>query len=162
MWVARKTLCSIYKGIHTFKISTLVASYLGVKLHGSEWQGFKMQYYGSDEKKKFFSFLVETDLIIKLVPIFPRDEQLPDVHWTGFSWNGSVTMTKQEISKWKMEVSLEIGCLPCAVGKQSSMPLINLERKWMLGWWWWWSVQTQFRYLGHVWIVIIIFTHINE
>ena len=27
-------------------------------------------------------------------------------------------------------------CLPYAVGKQPSIPLINLGRKWMLKWWW--------------------------
>ena len=29
-------------------------------------------------------------------------------------------------------------CLPYAVGKQLSIPLINLGRKWKLRWWWWW------------------------
>ena len=29
-------------------------------------------------------------------------------------------------------------CLPKAVGKQPSIPLIYLGRKWTLNWWWWW------------------------
>ena len=32
---------------------------------------------------------------------------------------------------------LKVGCLPYAVGKQPSIPLINLERTWTLNWWWW-------------------------
>ena len=31
---------------------------------------------------------------------------------------------------------LKVGCVPYAVGKQPSMPLINLGRKWLLKWWW--------------------------
>ena len=57
------------------------------------------------------------------------DRKLTDGDQTGFSWKGSVTMTKQEISKWKCRW---VGILLYAVGKQLSMPLINLERKWML------------------------------
>ena len=37
---------------------------------------------------------------------------------------------------------IEHRCLPNAVGKQPSIPLINLGRKWMLNWWWWWSWTT--------------------
>ena len=33
--------------------------------------------------------------------------------------------------------SLKVGCLSCAVGKQPSIPLINLGRTWTLKWWWW-------------------------
>ena len=33
---------------------------------------------------------------------------------------------------------LKVDCLPNAVGKQPSMPLIDLGRKWTLSWWWWW------------------------
>ena len=35
-------------------------------------------------------------------------------------------------------VLLKVDCLPDAVGKQPSIPSINLERKWTLNWWWWW------------------------
>ena len=31
-----------------------------------------------------------------------------------------------------MEVSLKVGCLPYAVGKQPSIPMINRGRKWTL------------------------------
>ena len=34
--------------------------------------------------------------------------------------------------------SLKVGCLPYAVGKQPSIPLIDLRRTWTLNWWWWW------------------------
>ena len=34
--------------------------------------------------------------------------------------------------------AIETACLPYTVGKQPSIPLINLWRKWMLKWWWWW------------------------
>ena len=33
---------------------------------------------------------------------------------------------------------LKVDRLPNAVGKQPSIPLIYLGRKWMLNWWWWW------------------------
>ena len=33
---------------------------------------------------------------------------------------------------------LKVDCLPKAVGKQPSIPLIHLGRKWTLNWWWWW------------------------
>ena len=33
---------------------------------------------------------------------------------------------------------LKVDCLPNAVGKQPSIPLIYLGRKWTLNWWWWW------------------------
>ena len=39
---------------------------------------------------------------------------------------------------------LKVDCLPDAVGKQPSIPLIYLERKWTLNWWWWW-----WWWLGH-------------
>ena len=32
---------------------------------------------------------------------------------------------------------LKVDCLPYAVGKQPSIPLIYLGRKWTLNWWWW-------------------------
>ena len=35
----------------------------------------------------------------KTCSIFPRDRQLPYGDWTGFSRNGSVTMTKREVPK---------------------------------------------------------------
>ena len=41
-------------------------------------------------------------------------------------------MTKQEITNIKMEVSRKDDCLPYAVGKQPSIPSINLGRKWTL------------------------------
>ena len=34
---------------------------------------------------------------------------------------------------------LKVNCLPYAVGKQPSIPLINLGREWTLNWWWWWN-----------------------
>ena len=34
--------------------------------------------------------------------------------------------------------SPEVDCLPCAVGKQPSIPLINLGKTWKLNWRWWW------------------------
>ena len=49
---------------------------------------------------------------------------------------------------------LKVDCLLNAVGKQPSIFLIDLGRKWMLGcwWWWWWSVSNVFwterHYLG--------------
>ena len=33
---------------------------------------------------------------------------------------------------------LKVDCLPNAVGKQPSIPLIYLGGKWTLNWWWWW------------------------
>ena len=51
------------------------------------------------------------------------DRQLPDGDYSGFSRNGSVAMTKQET-----QVLLKIGFLPYAVGKQPSIPLINLGK----------------------------------
>ena len=33
---------------------------------------------------------------------------------------------------------LKVDCVHNAVGKQPSIPLIDLWRKWMLNWWWWW------------------------
>ena len=33
---------------------------------------------------------------------------------------------------------VKVDCLPNAVGKQPSIPLIYLGRKWTLNWWWWW------------------------
>ena len=33
---------------------------------------------------------------------------------------------------------LKVDCLPNAVGKQPSIPLIYLGSKWTLNWWWWW------------------------
>ena len=35
---------------------------------------------------------------------------------------------------------LKIDCLPYAVGKQPSIPSINLGRKWTLNRWWWWDL----------------------
>ena len=41
---------------------------------------------------------------------------------------------------------LKVDCLPNAVGKQPSIPLNNLGRKWTLNrwwwWWWWWTTPT--------------------
>ena len=36
---------------------------------------------------------------------------------------------------------LKVDCLPNAVGKQPSIPLIYLGRKWTLNWWWWWWLK---------------------
>ena len=33
---------------------------------------------------------------------------------------------------------LRVDCLPNAVGKQPSIPLIYLGGGWTLNWWWWW------------------------
>ena len=38
-------------------------------------------------------------------------------------------------------VLLKVDCLPDAVGKQPSISLINLGRKWTLNWWWWWCCE---------------------
>ena len=38
---------------------------------------------------------------------------------------------------------LKVDCLPNAVGKQPSIPLIYLGRKWTLNWWWWWWMASQ-------------------
>ena len=55
----------------------------------------------------------------------------------------------------KSRVSLKVGCLPYAVEKQPSIPLINLGKKWTLSWWWWWL----FWYLGGVmWTVSLLWT----
>ena len=35
---------------------------------------------------------------------------------------------------------LKVDCLPNAVGKQLSIPLIYLGRKWMFNWWWWYDI----------------------
>ena len=48
---------------------------------------------------------------------------------------------QMEASLWLKEKSwvlLKVGCLPYVVGKQPSISLINLGRKWTLSWWWWW------------------------
>ena len=55
-------------------------------------------------------------------------------------------VTKRDFSKWKRHYDwtggpkmwLTVDCLPNAVGKQPSIPLIYLGRKWTLNWWWWW------------------------
>ena len=39
------------------------------------------------------------------------------------------------------QLPLKFGCLPCAVGKQPSIPMINHGRKWTLRWRWWWTQQ---------------------
>ena len=36
-------------------------------------------------------------------------------------------------------MTLQVSCLPYALGKQLTIPLINLGRKWTLRWWWWWA-----------------------
>ena len=59
-----------------------------------------------------------------------------------FLEDGSIAMTKLEIPKSKMEVLLKVGRLSYAVGKQTSIPLINLGKN---GWWWWWSVPAFFQ-----------------
>ena len=46
-----------------------------------------------------------------------------------------------EVSLWlnkRSQMLLKVDCLPNAVGKQPSIPLIDLGRKWTLSWWWWW------------------------
>ena len=70
----------------------------------------------------------------KLAPTFPWIRQLPYWWLNGISRNGSVTMTKRVGPK----MLLKVDCLPNAVGKQPSIPLIYLGRKWTLNWWWWW------------------------
>ena len=57
----------------------------------------------------------------KLAPTFPGIDSC-------------LMVTKGDFSKWKLKVD----CLPNAVGKQPSIPLIYLGRKWTLNWWWWW------------------------
>ena len=71
---------------------------------------------------------------------------------------------EMEASLWLNEkswVSLKVGCLTYAqyaVGKQLSIPLINLGKKWTLSWWWWWlmNVGTKFVqfafFIAHRWI----------
>ena len=54
------------------------------------------------------------------------DRQLPMTKGD-FLKNGSVTMTKREIPRIKL--SLNVGCLNYAVGKQPSIPMINCGRK---------------------------------
>ena len=60
-----------------------------------------------------------------------------------FSWIDKCLMVtkcdflKMEASLWPNEkswVSIKAGCLPYAFGKQPSIPLINLGRKWTLSW----------------------------
>ena len=45
---------------------------------------------------------------------------------------------KELSSDLPKEILLKVDCLPNAVGKQPSIPLIYLGRKWTLNWWWWW------------------------
>ena len=47
---------------------------------------------------------------------------------------------EMEASLWLNGKSQNVAksCLPNAVGKQPSIPLIYLGRKWTLNWWWWW------------------------
>ena len=40
---------------------------------------------------------------------------------------------------------LKVDCLPNAFGKQPSIPLIYLERKWMSNWWCWWEIDKEKR-----------------
>ena len=72
----------------------------------------------------------------KLAPTFPGIDSC-------------LTGTKRDFSKWKRhyesttntggpKMLLKVDRLPNAVGKQPSMPLIYLGRKWTLNWWWWW------------------------
>ena len=44
---------------------------------------------------------------------------------------------------------LKVDCLPNAVGKQPSIPLIYLGRKWTLNWWWWWIWVVSFRFFAY-------------
>ena len=51
---------------------------------------------------------------------------------------------EMEASLWlngKSQMLLKVDCLPNAVGKQPSMPLIYFGRKWTLNWWWWWWIM---------------------
>ena len=48
---------------------------------------------------------------------------------------------------------LKVDCLPNAVGKQPSIPLIYLGRKWTLNWWWWWWWCTWLRFANDAAIV---------
>ena len=58
-----------------------------------------------------------------------------------FSWiDNCLMVTKMKVSLWltkksQMEVSLKVGCLPYAVGKQPSIPMNYRGRKWVLRWW---------------------------
>ena len=69
----------------------------------------------------------------KLAPTFPGIDSC-------------LMVTKRDFSKWKRhydltggpKMLLKVDCLPNAVGKQPSIPLIYLGRKWTLNWWWWW------------------------
>ena len=54
-----------------------------------------------------------------------------------FLENGSVNMTNREFLKWNCRWRKG----PYSVGKQSSIPLINLGRKWPLKWWRWFYIQ---------------------
>ena len=63
--------------------------------------------------------------------------------WWWLSWifskmEGSLTRTRRVLTrnqKCIMEVSLKVGCLPYAVGKQPSIPMIIRERKRTSRWW---------------------------
>ena len=46
---------------------------------------------------------------------------------------------------------LKVGCLPYAVGKQPSIPLIDLGRTWTLNWWWWWChwIKVGYKWFAH-------------
>ena len=50
--------------------------------------------------------------------------------------------------------TLTVGCLPYAVGKQPSIPLINLGRTWTLKWWWCCERISNYR-IGQVRVFII-------
>ena len=66
----------------------------------------------------------------KLVPTFPGIDSCFMMTKTRFSRNGSITMTKPGDPK----MLLKVDCLPNAFGKQPSIPLIDLGRKWTLSW----------------------------
>ena len=77
-----------------------------------------------------------------LAPTFPGiDNCLMKTKWDFVEIEASLWLIERSQNK----VLLKVGCPPYAVGKQPSIPLIDLGRIWTLSWWWWW------------WIVIIIF-----
>ena len=57
----------------------------------------------------------------------PMDRQLPDGDWTGFSWNGSIAMTKREIIQCVAKDWLSTLCW--LLGSSGPYPWLILERK---------------------------------
>ena len=74
------------------------------------------------------SWPVRTSDHQKLVPTFRWIDNCLAVTKRDFLKNGSVITIKREIPKWKCRIRMA-GCLPYAVGKQPSMPVINRGRE---------------------------------